>query len=98
MPTEQGGDEVAKAEDVETSREDGARNAVEDGEVPGYLRLVDGEVRGDGAGEALFYKAFVGGGGVGRRGVGDSGCDGSALSGSGSVLHRSLYRSVRLWG
>lgn len=46
-------DEVAKAEDVEGARKDGAREAVEGRCQPCYLRPVDAQVRGDGAVAAL---------------------------------------------
>ena len=80
MPSEQGRDQVAEAEDVKGSREDGARDAVEDREVPGYLGLVDGEVRGDGAVEALGFEDFVGFGGFYRLGWwgGGGSCGGSS--------------------
>ena len=54
MPAKQRGHHVGGAEDVEAAGEDGARDAVHDGCVPCYLGLVDGEVWGDGAVEALF--------------------------------------------
>lgn len=54
MPPEQRRNEVPEAEDVEAAAERRARDAVQDGAVPCYLRPVDGEVRGDGAGETLL--------------------------------------------
>lgn len=50
MPAEEGRDQVGEAEEVEAAREDGAGDAVEAGQQPGNLRLVDGQVRGYGAG------------------------------------------------
>lgn len=41
VPAHQRSDQVRGAEDVETSRQDGASDAVQDRWVPGYLRLVD---------------------------------------------------------
>lgn len=66
MPAEQRGDEIRGAEEVEAPGEDGARDAVEGGCVPGDLRPVDAEVGGDGAVEALRGEDGVG---VGLGGV-----------------------------
>ena len=52
-------DEVQAAEGVEGAADDEARDAVQRREVPGYLRFVDGEVRGDGAVEALLREDGV---------------------------------------
>ncbi len=41
MPAKQGGDEISGTEEVEAAGEDGARDAVEGGERPGDLGLVD---------------------------------------------------------
>lgn len=78
MPSEERGDEVGGAKDIETAGEDGAGDAGEGGAVPGYLRAVDGEVRGDGAVETLAFEDAVGGllfyccccGGSGKRMLG----------------------------
>jgi hypothetical protein len=59
VPAEVGSDEVGGAEGVEAAGEDAAGDAVEGGEVPGDLRAVDGEVRGDGAVETLFGEDSV---------------------------------------
>ena len=53
VPAQQRRNQVRGAENVEAAREDAAGDAVEAGRVPGYLGLVDGEVRGDGAVAAL---------------------------------------------
>lgn len=60
MPPKQRAREVRGAEDVEAAAKDGAGDAVKAAEVPGYLGLVDGEVRGDGAVEALVGEDLVG--------------------------------------
>lgn len=44
MPSERGRNQVSETEGVKTAAEDTAGDAVEDGEVPCYLRLVDGEM------------------------------------------------------
>ena len=54
MPAEQRRDQVRGAEDVEAAAEGRAGDAVQRRAVPGYLRLVDREVRRDGAVEALL--------------------------------------------
>lgn len=59
MPAEQWRDEVGGTEDVEAAGEDGAGNAVERGENPGYLWAVDGQMRGGGAVLALLDEDFV---------------------------------------
>jgi hypothetical protein len=46
--------QVREAEQVERSGENDGGQAVEAGTVPGDLRLIDGEMRGDGALETLF--------------------------------------------
>ena len=68
VPAQQGGDEVCGAEDVEAPREDGARDPVQSGGVPCYLRPVDGEVGGYRALPALGGEDFVGGGWFDRVG------------------------------
>lgn len=73
MPAEQGRDEVGGAEDVEAAGEDGAGNAVQPGQEPGYLRTVDLQVGGDGAVEALRGEDRVRVGGAGGLGCGLSG-------------------------
>ncbi len=60
MPPKQGGGEVGGAEDVKTAAEDGAGYAVKGRCVPRHLRLVDGEMRGDGALAALGREDGVG--------------------------------------
>lgn len=60
MPPQQRANEVSEAEDVEGAGDGAAGDAVEAGEVPGDLGLVDGEVRGDGAVEALGGEDGVG--------------------------------------
>ncbi len=67
MPAHQRRDQVGGAEDVEAAAERRAGDAVERGSVPGYLRFVDGEVRGYGPVEALLHEDFVR---VGRFDVG----------------------------
>ncbi len=52
-------DEVEGAEDVEGAAEGAAGDAVEAGEVPGDLGIVDGEMGGDGAVEALAGEDLV---------------------------------------
>lgn len=68
MPAQQGGHEVGGAEEVEPARERAAGDAVQRRGVPGHLGLVDGEVRGDGAVQALGGED-----GVGVRGLGGLG-------------------------
>ena len=75
MPAEQWRYQVGEAEDVEGTGEGDARDAVEGGGDPGYLRLVDGEVGGDGAVEALFREDRV------AFGVGDVRCCGVSVLG-----------------
>lgn len=96
MPARQRRDEVGGAEDVEAAAEDAARDAVERRSVPGYLRAVDGEVRGDGAVAALGGEDLLrvgrleglgcGGSGGERRGLvgGMSGFGGEDGGGDGS--------------
>lgn len=71
MPSEQGGSEVGGCEDIEAAGEQGGGDAVEAGQVPGDLGLVDGEVGRDGTEAALGGEDGVGvggGGGGGYRG------------------------------
>ena len=85
MPAEKRSDEVGGAEDVKGAGEDGASDAVEDGEVPGYLGAVNGEVWRSGAVEALFLEdggGGSGGRGTGRWGLGCGGCGESGEKGS----------------
>lgn len=49
VPAEVGRDEIEGAVDVEDTADGAAGDAVQSGEVPGYLRTVDGEVGGYGA-------------------------------------------------
>lgn len=60
MPSEEGGSEVRGAEDVEAAGEDAAGDSVERGADPGYLGLVDSQVRGDGAVATLGGEEVVG--------------------------------------
>lgn len=88
VPAEEWRDQVADTEEVEGTGEDGARDAVQSRDVPGDLRLVDGEVRGDGPVEPLFDDEGFCGGGVGGGRFGDGGCvccRGSGWSGSGGA-------------
>ena len=67
VPADGGRDEVQDAEGVEAAGEGDAGDAVERRAVPGDLRLVDAEVGGDGAVQALLCEDLVvgwGGGGV----------------------------------
>lgn len=67
VPADGGRDEVEDAEGVEAAGEGDAGDAVERRAVPGDLRLVDAEVGGDGAVQALLCEDLVvgwGGGGV----------------------------------
>lgn len=54
VPASVRSNEVGYAEEVERSGENDGGQAVETRGVPGDLRLVDGEMRGDGAVETLF--------------------------------------------
>ena len=73
-PPQQRRDQVPEAEDVEAAAEHAARDAVQDRRNPGDLRLVDAEVRGHGAVEALVLEDLVGfGGGCGYGFVGGDG-------------------------
>lgn len=63
MPSHQWGDQVCDTEDVETSGEGTAGDAVEGGCVPGYLGLVYCQVGGDGAVQSLGGEDRVGIGG-----------------------------------
>ena len=60
MPAEQRRHEIGGSEDVEAPAEDRARDSVQGRAIPCYLRLVDGEVRGDGPVEALLDEDRVG--------------------------------------
>jgi hypothetical protein len=64
MPSGVWGSEVGKAEEIEGAGEDDGGQTVEARAVPGDLGLVDGQMRGDGAVEALLgedLSGFVGG-------------------------------------
>ena len=76
MPSQQRRNQVRGSEDVEATREGAAGYAVEGGCVPGYLRLVDGQVRGDGAVSALGGEDGVGVGGFRGLGLGVGFCGG----------------------
>lgn len=54
MPSRVRRSEVGEAEEVESGGQSDAGDAVQGRGVPGDLRLVDGEMRGDGALDALF--------------------------------------------
>lgn len=54
MPSERRSGEIYEAEEVERAAEGDGCETVETTAVPGDLRLVDGQVRGDGAEGALF--------------------------------------------
>lgn len=85
VPAQQGGNEVREAEYVEAAREDGAGDAVESGQGPGNLSLVDGEVGRDGPVEALAVKygvTVVEGDFVGR---------GDGFGGGGSVRKFNVW-------
>ena len=74
MPAKERCDQVGEAKDVETAREDGARDAVQRRQVPRDLWLVDGEVGRDGTVETLFDEDFVAVRGFDvRRGCGSGG-------------------------
>lgn len=60
MDAKDGGDEVGEAEEVEGAGEEGTGDAVEGREDPGNLGLVDCEVGGHGAVEALAGEDLVG--------------------------------------
>ena len=53
VPSQHWGDQVQSAVEVEDAADRAARDAVQGGEVPGDLGTVDGEMRRDGAVEAL---------------------------------------------
>jgi hypothetical protein len=59
VPAEQWCNEVAEAEDVEGTAERAPRDAVHRRQVPGHLRLVDGEVGRDGTRQALLDEQLV---------------------------------------
>lgn len=61
VPAECGRGEVGQTEEVESTGQGDSGDSVERGEVPGYLGLVDSQVGGDGAVEALFGEDLVGG-------------------------------------
>jgi len=75
VPTEQRGDEIGGAEDVEDAANHRAGDAVGDGEGPCHLGFVDREMRGDGPVAALGYQDGGAGVSLGRLGfcVGDAG-------------------------
>lgn len=54
MPSRGRSNQICKAEEVKGAREDDARDTMQRGSDPGDLRLVDGEMGGDGAGETLL--------------------------------------------
>lgn len=67
VPPSVRGREVCEAEEVERAGQNDGRQAVEAGSVPCDLGLVDGEMRGDGAVEALLCENFRGLGFGGRE-------------------------------
>lgn len=72
MPTEQRGGKVCGCEKVEGARQSNAGDTVSTRSNPGDLGTVDGQVRGNGAVQALLGEDL---GGVGL------GCGGSSVSG-----------------
>ena len=76
MPSKERRHEVCSTENVETPAKDGAGDAGKGGAVPGYLRAVDGEMRGDGAVETLFFED-----GIGSVVFDGLGCGGSGTGG-----------------
>ena len=69
MPSHERTDEVGGTEEVEPAGEQTRGYPVQPGAVPGYLRLVDCEVRGDGAEAPLGGEDGVGVGGAGGCGL-----------------------------
>jgi hypothetical protein len=59
MPSEQRGNEIPEAKNVEGATQDGTRDAVGDGGDPGDLWAINAEMRGDGPSETLFGENFV---------------------------------------
>ena len=86
MPPEQRRDEIRDPEEVECAGQRDARDAVQARGDPGDLRLVDGEVGGDGAVEALLGEdgvaVVVGDGLCGGVSVmlSEAGCGGPRMS------------------
>lgn len=75
VPAQGGGRQVGEAEEVEGARHDDSGQAVEHGQVPGDLGLVDAEMGCYGAVQALFGEDLARG-----LGVGDNlGCGESAI-------------------
>lgn len=54
MPPQQWGDEICGGEDVQAAGQSDTCDAVRGGEDPGYLGLVNAEMRGDRAVETLL--------------------------------------------
>jgi hypothetical protein len=70
VPSGDRGCEVSETKEVQRAGENDGGQTVEARAVPGDLRLVDGEMRGDGALEALFGENLGGFGFGGRESVG----------------------------
>lgn len=84
VPSERGRGKVCEAEEVEGPGEHDAADTVQGAAIPGDLRAVDGQVRGDGALETLLGEDL---GGVAGRGV---------LGGCESVFLRLASRRAML--
>jgi len=93
VPARQRRDQVRGAEDVEETRQRAARDAVQRAAVPGYLRPVDAEVRGDGAVEALACEDLGG-----RFGGRDAGCFDESVGRTGLVLVMGRASRVLAFG
>lgn len=87
-----GRDEVEGAEDVEGAAEGAAGDAVQAGEVPCYLGVVNGEVGGDGAVEALAGEDLV----VFGR-FGDGRCGGESVSAVSLCGGQGVECPYRFW-
>jgi hypothetical protein len=97
VPADGGRDQVQSAESVEGAREGDAGHAVQRGAVPGDLRLVDAEVRRDGAVQALLCEDGVRGLGGGHVCGGGVPVGRSRLAVVGGCLSLSLARALAVF-
>lgn len=91
VPSQNRCHQVCGSEDVEPAAQHAPGDAVEGGSVPGDLRTVDAEVRGDGAVQTLLCEDLVGGF-VGVDGLGGCESVGEGAMSAGCILRLVAHR------
>jgi len=100
VPSGVGGGQVGEAEDVERAAEGDSSDTVQGGSIPGDLGLVDGQVGGDGAVQALLVDNLLGlllgsGFGGGEPALHDAASGLDAQTGGGGPAQAELEEALR---